>query len=85
MQKRTNEDDWHGTKLSVTIEGAWGVYRAYLLRYLRQIAVITPYAQFQFEFKAREERNNLTLHFKRRTDVMPEPPLQVLPAIALRL
>lgn len=35
-----------GTELSVTIEGNFaGAYKGYILRYLRQIAVITPYAQ----------------------------------------
>ena len=41
---------WRGAELSVTIEGNWTKYRAYILKYLRQIAVITPYAQFAFTF-----------------------------------
>jgi DNA topoisomerase VI subunit B len=41
---------WRGAELSVTIEGNWTKYRSYVLKYLRQIAVITPYAQFAFTF-----------------------------------
>ena len=43
--KLPNADHWHGAELSVTIEGNWSSYRAKVLKYLRQIAVITPYAQ----------------------------------------
>ena len=44
-------------------------------RYLRQIAVITPYAEFAFRFKAEEEQgNSLTINFRRRSDKMPAPP-----------
>ena len=52
------------------------MYRAYILRYLRQIAVITPYAQFTFEFKAKDAKHSAAMAFRRRTDVMPAPPLQ---------
>jgi DNA topoisomerase VI subunit B len=40
-----NKDSWHGAELSLTIEGNWTYYRSKILKYLRQIAVITPYAQ----------------------------------------
>lgn len=43
--KLPNPDGWHGAQLSVTIEGNWSSYRSKVLKYLRQIAVITPYAQ----------------------------------------
>jgi hypothetical protein len=43
--KLPNLDGWHGAALSLTIEGNWSSYRAKLLKYMRQIAVITPYAQ----------------------------------------
>jgi DNA topoisomerase VI subunit B len=47
--KLPNADGWHGAALSLTIEGNWSSYRAKLLKYLRQIAVITPYAQVRGE------------------------------------
>jgi hypothetical protein len=40
-----NSDGWHGAELSVIIAGNWQYYRAKVLKYLQQIAVITPYAQ----------------------------------------
>jgi DNA topoisomerase-6 subunit B len=48
-EKLPNPDKWHGAELSVTIEGAWSTYRARILKYLRQLAVITPYAAFHFQ------------------------------------
>ena len=40
-----NPDGWHGAELSLIIAGNWQYYRAKVLKYLQQIAVITPYAQ----------------------------------------
>ncbi len=40
-----NPQGWFGAEVSVTIAGNWQYYRAKILRYLRQIAVITPYAE----------------------------------------
>ena len=72
--KLPNTDAWHGAKLSIVIEGNWSSYRAKVLKYLRQIAVITPYAQFTFNYIAEDPRSSLKLLFRRRTDVMPPPP-----------
>uniref|UniRef100_A0A383WIB7 DNA topoisomerase 6 subunit B n=1 Tax=Tetradesmus obliquus TaxID=3088 RepID=A0A383WIB7_TETOB len=72
--KLPNADGWHGACLSLTIEGNWSSYRAKLLKYLRQIAVITPYAQFSFQYIAEDPKSSLKLTFRRRTDVMPPPP-----------
>ncbi|KAG2493640.1 hypothetical protein HYH03_008157 [Edaphochlamys debaryana] len=69
-----NPGGWHGSELGLTIEGNWSHYRSYIVRYLRQIAVITPYAAFTFAYKAEEEKNSLRINFRRRTDVMPPPP-----------
>lgn len=44
-QQLPNPEGWHGAEVSVTIAGNWQYYRAKILRYLRQIAVITPYAE----------------------------------------
>ena len=45
-----------------------------VIRYLRMIAVITPYAQFRFAYRAEDERNSVRFSFVRRTDKMPAPP-----------
>uniref|UniRef100_A0A0E0QP11 DNA topoisomerase VI subunit B transducer domain-containing protein n=1 Tax=Oryza rufipogon TaxID=4529 RepID=A0A0E0QP11_ORYRU len=47
-----------------------------ILHYMRQMAVITPYAQFLFRFLSDSPDKNLTIQFARRTDVMPPIPLQ---------
>jgi DNA topoisomerase VI B subunit len=58
----------------VTICGHWQYYRAKVLKYLQQIAVITPYAEFKFKFKGQDEKNVFETVFDRRTSVMPPPP-----------
>lgn len=68
----------HGAQLSLTILGNWGTYKAKVFKYLRQIAVITPYAEFTFIYKSEsDDKNNLALKFCRRTDVMPPVPKEV--------
>jgi DNA topoisomerase VI subunit B len=71
---RDNPSRWHGAELSLIIAGHWQYYRAKILKYLRQIAVITPYAQFAFRYSAVDDRNNVAVTFVRRTDKMPLPP-----------
>ena len=39
-----NKEGWRGTEISVTIAGSWAHYRARVLQYFQQLAVITPYA-----------------------------------------
>ncbi|KAK9274151.1 hypothetical protein L1049_018965 [Liquidambar formosana] len=41
---------------------------------MRQMAVITPYAQFLFKFVSDTPDKNVTIRFARRTDVMPPVP-----------
>ena len=45
-----------------------------MCRYLRQIAVITPYAEFKFTYTAEDEKSSMKTTFARRTDKMPAPP-----------
>ena len=47
---------------------------AQVLKYLRQIAVITPYAQFRFRYTAQDDRHSVAITFVRRTLKMPVPP-----------
>ena len=69
-----NDDGWHGAELRVTICGHWQYYRAKVLKYLQQIAVITPYAAFKFKFQGEDEKSVFETTFDRRTSVMPPPP-----------
>ena len=73
-REENNPQKWHGAELSVTILGNWQYYRAKILRYMRQIAVITPYAQFSFSYNAEDQKSSVNITFVRRTDRMPSPP-----------
>lgn len=73
-----NPTQWQGTEISVVIGGAWTRYQSKIVNYIRQLAVITPYASLQLEFIDQEnESKSWTILFDRRTDVMPSPPLEV--------
>lgn len=69
-----NPDRWRGAELSVIIAGNWQYYRPKVLKYLQQIAVITPYAKFNFEYRAEDEKSSFNVAFARRTSVMPPAP-----------
>lgn len=49
-----------------------------ILRYMRLLAIITPYAQLAFRFFDPEnEKANIKIKYARRTDVMPSIPKEV--------
>ncbi|KAJ1424422.1 Ribosomal protein S13-like, H2TH [Sesbania bispinosa] len=75
-EKRENKERWHGAEIQVVIEGNWTTYRSKILHYMRQMAVITPYAQFLFKFVSDAPDKNVTVRFARRTDVMPPIPME---------
>eukprot|EP00472_Partenskyella_glossopodia_P001009 CAMPEP_0197542394 /NCGR_PEP_ID=MMETSP1318-20131121/67680_1 /TAXON_ID=552666 /ORGANISM="Partenskyella glossopodia, Strain RCC365" /LENGTH=630 /DNA_ID=CAMNT_0043101653 /DNA_START=152 /DNA_END=2045 /DNA_ORIENTATION=+ len=73
-----NPDGWRGTKISVVIEGNFLHYRSKVISYLRQLAVITPYADFKFSFQDESNHSrDVEMHFARRSDNMPNPPEEV--------
>ena len=75
-EKTPNDEGWHGAELSVIIEGNWSAYRNKVLSYLRQLAIVTPYAQFHFKYVSAsgDMKGNVDATFRRRTEVMPAPP-----------
>jgi len=75
-EKRDNNDKWNGAEIQVTIEGNWTTYRSKIIQYMRQMAVITPYAQFLFRYVSATIDKNVTIRFARRTDVMPPVPIE---------
>ncbi|XP_047955116.1 DNA topoisomerase 6 subunit B isoform X1 [Salvia hispanica] len=75
-EKRENHERWHGAEIQIVIEGNWTTYRSKILHYMRQMAVITPYAQFLFKFLSESPDKNMSVRFARRTDVMPPAPLE---------
>lgn len=78
-ERRENSSNWHGTKVTVIIEGNWTTYRAKILQYMRQMAVITPYAKLDLKFDAGTEGDSrdLQMIFARRTDIMPSHAIEV--------
>lgn len=75
-EKQENKEKWHGAKIQIVIEGNWTTYRSKILHYMRQMAVITPYAQFAFRFSSDSPEKNVAINFARRTDIMPPIPLE---------
>lgn len=75
-EKRDNKERWHGAEIQVVIEGNWTTYRSKILHYMRQMAVITPYAQFLFKFVTDAVDKSVTIRFARRTDIMPPVPVE---------
>ncbi|KAI4322060.1 hypothetical protein L6164_021783 [Bauhinia variegata] len=75
-EKREKKDHWRGAVIQVVIEGNWTTYRSKILHYMRQMAVITPYAQFLFKFISDAPDKNVSIRFARRTDVMPPVPFE---------
>eukprot|EP00050_Salpingoeca_kvevrii_P021507 m.111660 g.111660 ORF g.111660 m.111660 type:complete len:706 (-) comp9377_c0_seq7:1526-3643(-) len=75
--------DFSGTEISVVIEGNWsgGAGQSYqwkILRYMRLLAVITPYAEFLMMYDdPMSEKNRLRIKYSRRTDIMPPVPKTV--------
>ncbi|XP_031261680.1 DNA topoisomerase 6 subunit B [Pistacia vera] len=78
-EKRDNKYKWHGAEVQVVIEGNWTTYRSKILHYMRQMAVITPYAEFIFKYVPDpdvSDKQNITIRFSRRTDAMPPVPVE---------
>ncbi len=75
-EKLPNAEHWHGTEISVMIRGAWSAYKSKIIKYLRQLAIITPYADVSFRFNSESggKRADVGLRFRRRTGHMPPPP-----------
>jgi len=49
--KQANTEKWRGTKIEVVVGGLWTTYRATIIKYFQQLAIITPYAQFDFSYR----------------------------------
>eukprot|EP01135_Chromosphaera_perkinsii_P004316 Nk52_evm8s277 gene=Nk52_evmTU8s277 len=76
-----NEEGWRGSEISVIIEGNWSGYRARILQYMRQMAIITPYAGFEFRFTSSEgegSSGSFAVRYARRSDYMPPRAREVL-------
>jgi DNA topoisomerase-6 subunit B len=66
--------DWHGTVVSVTIEGDWSRAKQRILEYLSRTSIITPYANITLITPENE-----IIHYSRVTNAMPKPPRESKP------
>ena len=66
-----------GTEISVTITGAWSRAKLYILEYFRQLAIITPYANFSLEIPGEKGHEVNTIQYLRVVSDMPDAPQTV--------
>ena len=65
---------WHGTRVSIVLEGDWNRARSRIIEYIKRTAVIAPYAEIIFE-----DPDGGILYIPRRTEKMPKPPKEAKP------
>lgn len=74
IPKKEFRDPWNqpfksGTIIKVYLLGNWSGAKSYIFRYLQQLAIITPYANFVFE----DPTGKIHI-YERATKKMPKPP-----------
>ncbi|OYT50264.1 MAG: DNA topoisomerase VI subunit B [Desulfurococcales archaeon ex4484_204] len=70
----SKSNDWHGTMVTIYLEGDWARARSKIYEYIRRTAIIAPYADIVFE-----DPDDNIVYFRRSTDKMPFPPKEVKP------
>jgi DNA topoisomerase VI subunit B len=64
--------EWVGTELEILIMGNWTTYKARIVQYLQQLAIITPYAQLELTYEnLSEPQRNMSIRYDRRSEQMP--------------
>jgi DNA topoisomerase-6 subunit B len=71
---RRNKEQWRGTIVEFSLEGDYFRAISKILEYLKQTALVTPYAELRFV----DPKGRLYL-FSRATKKMPPPPKETLP------
>lgn len=66
--------DWHGTIVSITIEGDWGRAKQKIKEYLFKTAIVTPYANI-----VALTPDDEIVYYPRVVDKLPSPPVEVKP------
>ena len=70
-----NPSRWRGLEMEVVVGGAWGAYKSRIATYLRQLAIITPYACLGLRFAGGGDgKRDVTLRFDRRSVKVPAAP-----------
>jgi len=65
---------WHGTRVTITLEGDWSRAKSRILEYIKRTAIIAPYAEIVFETPEGQ-----VFVFPRLTNKMPPPPKEAKP------
>jgi len=66
--------DWHGTVVSITIEGDWSRSRHRILEYLHRTAIVLPYANIVLVTPEEE-----IIYYPRVISTLPRPPQETRP------
>jgi DNA topoisomerase-6 subunit B len=76
--KSVNKEGWIGTEFELLIAGNWTTYKARIVQYLQQLAIITPYAVLQLTYENNADpKRNMNIRYDRRSDQMPPPAQEV--------
>lgn len=77
-EKMANSQQWRGTRIDVVVEGNWSTYKTHIMTYFQQLAIITPYAQMDFTFRALSNAaREVVTQYARRSEQMPPPAQEV--------
>jgi len=77
-KKQINNEKWIGTEVELIIAGNWTTYKARIVSYLQQLAIITPYAQLELTYQNfAEPQRDMTIQYDRRSEQMPPPAREV--------
>uniref|UniRef100_A0A7C4NUK5 Type 2 DNA topoisomerase 6 subunit B n=1 Tax=Staphylothermus marinus TaxID=2280 RepID=A0A7C4NUK5_STAMA len=66
--------EWHGTIVSLTIEGDWSRAKGKVLDYIRRTVIVAPYAELTLVTPENE-----VYHYERVIEKMPKPPRETKP------
>lgn len=67
-----------GTEVQVLIAGNWTTYKSRIVQYLQQLAIITPYAALQLQYKNQSDsKKDIFIQYDRRSEQMPPTPSTV--------
>lgn len=77
-RQSSNDENWIGTKFEVLVAGNWTTYKSRTVQYLQQLAIITPYAILELDYrKADDDKRAMHLRYDRRSEQMPPPAKEV--------
>jgi DNA topoisomerase-6 subunit B len=71
-EKKVNHEQWLGTEMEVLIAGNWTTYKARIVQYFQQLAIITPYAQLELTYQnLSDSKRDMAIRYDRRSEQMP--------------